>query len=1322
MASKHFKKNGIYDLPVKKLTKEKNQWCYVVEADDREYSLKLFSFQMKDPVPETISCLVKDIDEHGLVLVQSHASLLSRLYMEGKIYSFCVRRSLSDISVGCYELGDGNGFSFRVVVGNKVRLQERQRISCMVTKLQDGKIYLKYIPEEFRNTNEVRLVLDEILGAVGVSDAVMRWIRGKILRTSFFFGIRDAFVHGNEEWPLMVIELLDKQIEDWVKPGSRRNGLLLDLYHKVCLYLLEDSDLLKRCAAEKRIEYRLLLSQAARHAEKYREAVRLVALESHTDYIDDLFGKLWKSGCLYNSESRLDVLVCIFYLKPELMESRVQTLFEIILKERSGCCVAEPYHSIFISLLEIYIDKSRADFDLLGKVECEEEEIALKRLITALAILLLLSEEDTLPGWKLRRSMLYRYLTFMKGSVVAVLLEKSLCALLNTKQPKLEFGWKDVSEPMLLVIRTSYPFPGEEENGKTHVSGYTGLGACLCVRDGSLLLMPSGVKRNMHSCLPEWMLPWHRLQVLLPDAVNCSIAHDTKDLAAYLKLWKEVEYALFCDAEQEVAGLKKRKVKPDVGDEVTIRVLKSHAGMPDCFLCRIEDDAFQGEGMLSIKDIVHYNPVADISAFCSDTGKPYLLQAEVMGVDEQNVFKFGMSRLLEKFIYQGVYVGEMVQCLVTESQGRAYWCICSYGYSVCVGKESGMPDLKPGAYIEAEVCEVNANGMVKADFVRQIIETFHTEDAFTNLLFNYADECVFEEEIEEEDELPETELPKEYAYEMMYLVERNALFAEDYIGTYNYIGFARLLAILFGKEDMARYYSERMYLLQMLQQFAINGQMDMEKLRGRKEACGDMLAYPQLQAGLLELLVLGSLGYSAQDIFLWKMIQQSKGERLQRLSRLVLSYNLLGEASMGEQREAIRCEINEVLNMDVGKHTYYSFGSEDQYTEFKSSLVYPADNKMRPDLHKQTLEIMSVICGFLNAEGGTLYLGVNDSGIACGLKSDIEYFNGSQDKFDLHVRNSIVRYMGTEANAQVSVSYPDTAGKLVYAMKIRPCPHVVTCKGTCYQRQGTSTWPLLGEALDAFKEVRKPEPEKTDIVPEDEVSMAVPESVPSVEETAGTVQESFELPAAKPVEENTVTTSLIRPNATHSWMEGYGVGTICYLHFLSYNSYLMTDDECWRNDILLSLAIHESEADGYLVIVFESGRILRVAVGDLLDKKLNKEYKRYAQEKVVFASPARKDDALLTVMSDAPDRSSYRLDDVRNLKEGNMLAKGDFISVAVVAKVIQCDIVPADKKRLFKRIYNQKFTSVGPNLNVYWGKDELLELEGMGIKIQSLKE
>ncbi len=64
-------------------------------------------------------------------------------------------------------------------------------------------------------------------------------------------------------------------------------------------------------------------------------------------------------------------------------------------------------------------------------------------------------------------------------------------------------------------------------------------------------------------------------------------------------------------------------------------------------------------------------------------------------------------------------------------------------------------------------------------------------------------------------------------------------------------------------------------------------------------------------------------------------------------------------------------------------------------------LVFPASNHMRPNEKAQGREICQIIDGMLNTDGGTLYIGVSNTGSHVGLHPDFVYLSKGRDDYDL---------------------------------------------------------------------------------------------------------------------------------------------------------------------------------------------------------------------------------------------------------------------------------------------------------------------------------
>lgn len=158
------------------------------------------------------------------------------------------------------------------------------------------------------------------------------------------------------------------------------------------------------------------------------------------------------------------------------------------------------------------------------------------------------------------------------------------------------------------------------------------------------------------------------------------------------------------------------------------------------------------------------------------------------------------------------------------------------------------------------------------------------------------------------------------------------------------------------------------------------------------------------------------------------------------------------------------------------------FGYEDDTKEFKSSIVFPAGT-IEADIDRQMLYIAKTIAGFQNKNGGTLYLGVNDSGFVSGIHHDYPYLNSSkidtfayqanQDGYENKLRISIKRLLGTTANSNITCVFKQEKALTYCMVKINKVLKPVFVNETkLYQRAGNTTQVLKGDEITWFIEER----------------------------------------------------------------------------------------------------------------------------------------------------------------------------------------------------------------------------------------------------------
>ncbi len=142
--------------------------------------------------------------------------------------------------------------------------------------------------------------------------------------------------------------------------------------------------------------------------------------------------------------------------------------------------------------------------------------------------------------------------------------------------------------------------------------------------------------------------------------------------------------------------------------------------------------------------------------------------------------------------------------------------------------------------------------------------------------------------------------------------------------------------------------------------------------------------------------------------------------------------------------------------------------------EFKSSLQWDVVQKKRnEDLRA---EVMRTVTAFLNSHGGTLLIGVEDSGKVRGLEDDLSLLGGSRDKFDRTVAALLMDQIGAELMSFVRMRFDAVDGQAIYVIDVGPASKPAfakTAKGKAFFiRVGSTTQPLDTEATMEYIQTR----------------------------------------------------------------------------------------------------------------------------------------------------------------------------------------------------------------------------------------------------------
>lgn len=171
------------------------------------------------------------------------------------------------------------------------------------------------------------------------------------------------------------------------------------------------------------------------------------------------------------------------------------------------------------------------------------------------------------------------------------------------------------------------------------------------------------------------------------------------------------------------------------------------------------------------------------------------------------------------------------------------------------------------------------------------------------------------------------------------------------------------------------------------------------------------------------------------------------------------------------EKEVIR-EVEKIIEVGPKVDPNF-FGNEDQYTELKSSVIESYNDK------PQIFNICRAVCAFLNSEGGTLYIGVHDNGMAypkmmgnfpAGVEKDIRYLSRANrlpfgkstvDSYCIYVRNAIEKEFrqGNDVTKFISdIIVTQTHNDNVIKVEVRPSRYTVArLDGKAYMRVGAES-------------------------------------------------------------------------------------------------------------------------------------------------------------------------------------------------------------------------------------------------------------------------
>ncbi len=1262
---------------------------FLIEVDGPDgpvtVAMKKLQFQRNSPAPAHIYCRVKSIDPAGMPVLTPNIAryvfdIYSRAYEKGETFECTVVNVPDSPAEEPYIVKDRNGIFFRIYENDGL-LNTDQKVRCRLTKLTPGFFSITRADEESRLQF---YDLDTILEGAAINSHLKLYIHSLVKHLP---ALEAAFVEmeaANGLWPLTAAKAILRHLPELflqadLKRLNNTYRALLDALREILLFLLEGSSYLNGVQSEQRRALQQQLTDMVDNIEPYKSTLDIIDKNGQDRFVERLLDKLQRSGYLYHPGRRFAVLMLIFRLFPDKVGNYLNRIFESIFNRDLENWKRDPFRKAFVEQFQIYVRQARCEIDAIPVAETREQKSKIETILTAIALQMLLSDRnvDNSRLW----SLFYRYVSLMRPLNVEALLTKSFLALLGAEVDT-RFTYGQLKQPTMFMTQATVMPAGDIFSKLEGTHRYTGGGIEVAVSSDGIMIRPEGRPDITERAIPDGLMNWLKPQIMV-NGVRSLSGTRLRKLAEHNQWWHDIEINLFDKTAPAATVIETPRRHAAIGDEVYIvidGVNEAYSNNP-VFLCHIDDAEFDGgKGSIRRDEIVGYNlKQPPMHIFSTSDGAVRGFLATVLDIEPDGSYIFSLRDTVNHYIENTFNFDDEYLAVITGNTERDYSAISFKGIGLYVERPSDGSHCSIGDIVKVRFINIGQQGQLKAyisGYPDNSDITFGKSEAFQQLIENIGEIDTTENESHGTEETVFRDIDEilsvDNMREIIEIIRFKSIAETDLIKACDYLRLGRILAIAIADTRLADKLLTHASLLTLHQFYATNSRIDSDKLEA---LAGTALADPLLRMIYHRLEMVSWLENPARNAELYATVEAPTNETEGTIARLVLAYNMMhtsaGDSSIASDiKEKIKERLN--VNNETRRGKYY--GSESKYLEFKTSLVYPATTpgeEMREAPDAQQAHILSRIAGFLNANGGQLYIGVNNDGYEVGMHDDFKYYQrhpvmagthrhkiSNIDNLCVFIEDLVNRTFGERIARKIEVAVDEEAEKGVISISVGQSLDPVFIDGRLFVRQsGQSTREYHGEAIDEFKR------EREELRAEHRMRLAqyeddkTAESPQTLAEAASPTQVITTTEAQSSTEPDTaaIATSRWRPNILHNYETGY-VEPAGYLYFTGEDNLLYSSNDLYmdcNDDCRLALTIPHELSDAYLILGYAGEKALRIPLSEIYSKGENTPMKLYDGEPMIFAAISGRDDALLCIAADASGALSKRVTKLTGIEQGH---------------------------------------------------------------------
>ncbi len=1025
---------------------------FIVEYEGKQHKVSMFEFQESEPNPEAIICNV----DNG-VLSQNVRTLYDRFYPElDKTYLFKVKYKWANLKY--YELIDPrmekDDRRQRLLFNeSSTDLEVGQLISCSIKSIRNSQLILHLAD---KNPSLIEFHDMDAVFNTESNDNIKKWLDG-LLEKSFMSDVRQLYQERNGKWIFYFAKKVENIIYDALSERTDKETVLRD-FCTGWLNMTEHSSFIAEMSGEERKSHGDDLEKSIEICEDFMDALNVPDKSGRVnDYITSLDPKFYQ----FRMERRLRILACSFSQDFQLLEANVQTLLDKLKDMGENTCCTGSVAISLTHILKLYVNRISTETENALSHDNKGAQ-AIKNCVRALCYLTRIMYKCNHEEVALYTSRLYQTLSIsgnQKKEEKLKLLRNSYNSLFLNKCPLTNYRWERLDS---MLAYQSYmcckeDVPDDKALRLIYSNGNTKVEAT----------------NNTFSIAPLNTSPGEMTSLQLHNGFTAELCYGKSlsklsqevDFGNIQNTWNKVEKSVFSQAKV----IQKQEKKLTDGMDIDVYITE----IVDELTARCRAVDYDVEGEILFNDLFFYNkPGLRIESLNGLDGSPLLFPAVYHNEDGQVTFS---AEQFKKEYANEVMPRSLITCYVISKRLNSFIAISPDGFFV--NFYSAKEEIQTKTYVDVYITKIKPNGYAEAELEGLSKSTFDNSKSYINFLrgmnryFYGVEETVASannnsNDSEKQERLAGTRSVSEKSVKTLAdILSKMSRTESELRSRYGYLSISNMLSKLIKNEHETNLYTIRLRYTKMLYDFSINNMLIDSDVAQFLKDISDSENTKEILEMRNVILILGRYGKmtmrNALDKTLESFLMAEATPLEKELSRLVLSANMLTHFKNKAIGDQILDEMGNTLNINIVKREPVNIGLEEGITvEFKTSIVYPPTGDGIDDIDLQSENIAREISAMMNAEGGTLYIGVNDVGNAVGLQSDLEYFSGgnvydevkSKDKFKNHFSWLLTCKFGAVTASKFTFDFEEMEGYLIFKVNIPKLPG----EGGDYIRVGTT--------------------------------------------------------------------------------------------------------------------------------------------------------------------------------------------------------------------------------------------------------------------------